>query len=142
MVKRTKSRRSVRRKAAPKRKATKRKAPAKRKATKRKATKRKAAPKRKATKRKAPAKRKATKRKATPKRKTKRSTPKKPRYSLLITQSQRNSRDFKVQVLKNGKVTGEPKKIVASKISKTTSGIINYARRKRVNLSKAWDSVA
>ena len=110
MVKRTKSRRSVRRKAAPKRKATKRKAPAKRKAT--------------------------------PKRKTKRSTPKKPRYSLLITQSQRNSRDFKVQVLKNGKVTGEPKKIVASKISKTTSGIINYARRKRVNLSKAWDSVA
>ena len=137
MVKRTKSRRSVRRKAAPKRKATKRKAPAKRKATKRKA-----APKRKATKRKAPAKRKATKRKATPKRKTKRSTPKKPRYSLLITQSQRNSRDFKVQVLKNGKVTGEPKKIVASKISKTTSGIINYARRKRVNLSKAWDSVA
>ena len=137
MVKRTKSRRSVRRKAAPKRKATKRKAPAKRKATKRKA-----APKRKATKRKAPAKRKATKRKATPKRKAKRSTPKKPRYSLLITQSQRNSRDFKVQVLKNGKVTGEPKKIVASKISKTTSGIINYARRKRVNLSKAWDSVA
>ncbi|MFL2932925.1 MAG: hypothetical protein ACJZ58_02120 [Nitrososphaerales archaeon] len=137
MVKRTKSRRSVRRKAAPKRKATKRKAPAKRKATKRKATKRKAAPKRKATKRKAPAKRKAT-----PKRKVKRSTPKKPRYSLLITQSQRNSRDFKVQVLKNGKVTGEPKKIVASKISKTTSGIINYARRKRVNLSKAWDSVA
>ena len=132
MVKRTKSRRSVRRKATPKRKATKRKAPAKRKATKRKAT-----PKRKATKRKAPAKRKAT-----PKRKTKRSTPKKPRYSLLITQSQRNSRDFKVQVLKNGKVTGEPKKIVASKISKTTSGIINYARRKRVNLSKAWDSVA
>ena len=120
MVKRTKSRRSVRRKAAPKRKATKRKAPAKRKATKRK----------------------ATKRKATPKRKAKRSTPKKPRYSLLITQSQRNSRDFKVQVLKNGKVTGEPKKIVASKISKTTSGIINYARRKRVNLSKAWDSVA
>ena len=110
MVKRTKSRRSVRRKAAPKRKATKRKAPAKRKAT--------------------------------PKRKTKRSTPKKPRYSLLITQSQRNSRDFKVEVLKNGKVTGEPKKIVASKISKTTSGIINYARRKRVNLSKAWDSVA
>ena len=110
MVKRTKSRRSVRRKAAPKRKATKRKAPAKRKAT--------------------------------PKRKTKRSTPKKPRYSLLITQSQRNSRDFKVQVLNNGKVTGEPKKIVASKISKTTSGIINYARRKRVNLSKAWDSVA
>jgi len=110
MVKRTKSRRSVRRKAAPKRKATKRKAPAKRKAT--------------------------------PKRKVKRSTPKKPRYSLLITQSQRNSRDFKVQVLKNGKVTGEPKKIVASKISKTTSGIINYARRKRVNLSKAWDSVA
>ena len=110
MVKRTKSRRSVRRKATPKRKATKRKAPAKRKAT--------------------------------PKRKTKRSTPKKPRYSLLITQSQRNSRDFKVQVLKNGKVTGEPKKIVASKISKTTSGIINYARRKRVNLSKAWDSVA
>ena len=137
MVKRTKSRRSVRRKAAPKRKATKRKAPAKRKATKRKATKRKATPKRKATKRKAPAKRKAT-----PKRKVKRSTPKKPRYSLLITQSQRNSRDFKVQVLKNGKVTGEPKKIVASKISKTTSGIINYARRKRVNLSKAWDSVA
>ena len=137
MVKRTKSRRSVRRKAAPKRKATKRKAPAKRKATKRKATKRKAAPKRKATKRKAPAKRKAA-----PKRKVKRSTPKKPRYSLLITQSQRNSRDFKVQVLKNGKVTGEPKKIVASKISKTTSGIINYARRKRVNLSKAWDSVA
>ena len=132
MVKRTKSRRSVRRKATPKRKATKRKAPAKRKATKRKA-----APKRKATKRKAPAKRKAT-----PKRKVKRSTPKKPRYSLLITQSQRNSRDFKVQVLKNGKVTGEPKKIVASKISKTTSGIINYARRKRVNLSKAWDSVA
>ena len=110
MVKRTKSRRSVRRKAAPKRKATKRKAPAKRKAA--------------------------------PKRKVKRSTPKKPRYSLLITQSQRNSRDFKVQVLKNGKVTGEPKKIVASKISKTTSGIINYARRKRVNLSKAWDSVA
>ena len=109
MVKRTKSRRSVRRKAAPKRKATKRKAPAKRKAA--------------------------------PKRKVKRSTPKKPRYSLLITQSQRNSRDFKVQVLKNGKVTGEPKKIVASKISKTTSGIINYARRKRVNLSKAWDSV-
>ena len=137
MVKRTKSRRSVRRKAAPKRKATKRKAPAKRKATKRKA-----APKRKATKRKAPAKRKATKRKAAPKRKTKRSTPKKPRYSLLITQSQRNSRDFKVEVLKNGKVTGEPKKIVASKISKTTSGIINYARRKRVNLSKAWESVA
>jgi len=137
MVKRTKSRRSVRRKAAPKRKATKRKAPAKRKATKRKATKRKATPKRKATKRKAPAKRKAA-----PKRKVKRSTPKKPRYSLLITQSQRNSRDFKVQVLKNGKVTGEPKKIVASKISKTTSGIINYARRKRVNLSKAWDSVA
>ena len=137
MVKRTKSRRSVRRKAAPKRKATKRKAPAKRKAAKRKATKRKATPKRKATKRKAPAKRKAT-----PKRKAKRSTPKKPRYSLLITQSQRNSRDFKVQVLKNGKVTGEPKKIVASKISKTTSGIINYARRKRVNLSKAWDSVA
>ena len=136
MVKRTKSRRSVRRKAAPKRKATKRKAPAKRKATKRKAT------KRKATKRKAAPKRKATKRKATPKRKVKRSTPKKPRYSLLITQSQRNSRDFKVQVLKNGKVTGEPKKIVASKISKTTSGIINYARRKRVNLSKAWDSVA
>ena len=115
MVKRTKSRRSVRRKAAPKRKATKRKAPAKRK---------------------------ATKRKASPKRKTKRSTPKKPRYSLLITQSQRNSRDFKVEVLKNGKVTGEPKKIVASKISKTTSGIINYARRKRVNLSKAWESVA
>lgn len=110
MVKRTKSRRSIRRKAAPKRKATTRKAPAKRKAT--------------------------------PKRKIKRSTPKKPRYSLLITQSQRNSRDFKVQVLKNGKVTGEPKKIVASKISKTTSGIINYARRKRVNLSKAWDSVA
>ena len=110
MVKRTKSRRSIRRKASPKRKATTRKAPAKRKAT--------------------------------PKRKIKRSTPKKPRYSLLITQSQRNSRDFKVQVLKNGKVTGEPKKIVASKISKTTSGIINYARRKRVNLSKAWDSVA
>ena len=115
MVKRTKSRRSVRRKAAPKRKATKRKAPAKRK---------------------------ATKRKASPKRKTKRSTPKKPRYTLLITQSQRNSRDFKVEVLKNGKVTGEPKKIAASKISQTTSGIINYARRKRVNLSKAWESVA
>ena len=115
MVKRTKSRRSVRRKAAPKRKATKRKAPAKRK---------------------------ATKRKASPKSKTKRSTPKKPRYSLLITQSQRNSRDFKVQVLKNGKVAGEPKKIAASKISATASGIINYARRKRVNLAKAWDSVA
>ena len=114
MVKRTNSRRSVRRKAAPKRKATKRKAPAKRKATKRKTTKRKA----------------------------KRSTPKKPRYSLLITQSQRNSRDFKVQVLKNGKVAGEPKKIAASKISATASGIINYARRKRVNLAKAWDSVA
>ena len=136
MVKRTKSRRSVRRKAAPKRKATKRKAPAKRKATKRKATKRKAAPQRTATKRPAPANRKAA-----PKRKAKRSTPKKPRYSLLITQSQRNSRDFKVEVLKNGKVTGEPKKIAASKISQTTSGIINYARRKRVNLSKAWDSV-
>ena len=86
--------------------------------------------------------RRSVRRKAAPKRKAKRSTPKKPRYSLLITQSQRNSRDFKVQVLKNGKVTGEPKKIVASKISKTTSGIINYARRKRVNLSKAWDSVA
>ena len=86
--------------------------------------------------------RRSVRRKAAPKRKAKRSTPKKPRYSLLITQSQRNSRDFKVQVLKNGKVTGEPKKIVASKISKTTSGIINYARRKRVNLAKAWDSVA
>ena len=110
MVKRTKSRRSVRRKAAPKRKATKRKAPAKRKAA--------------------------------PKRKAKRSTPKKPRYSLLITQSQRNSRDFKVNVLKNGKVVGEPRKIAASKISSTASGIINYARRKRVNLAKAWDSVA
>ena len=102
----------------------------------RRSTRRKAAPKRKATKRKAAPKRKATKRKA------KRKTPKKPRYSLLITQSQRNSRDFKVQVLKNGKVTGEPKKIISSKISSTTAQIINYARRKRINLSKAWDSVA
>ncbi|MBH59109.1 MAG: hypothetical protein CMO19_01670, partial [Thaumarchaeota archaeon] len=101
----------------------------KRKTTKRKTTKRKTT------------KRKTTKRKTT-KRKAKRSTPKKPRYSLLITQSQRNSRDFKVQVLKNGKVAGEPKKIAASKISATASGIINYARRKRVNLAKAWDSVA
>ena len=97
---------------------------------------------RRSTRRKAAPKRKATKRKAAPKRKAKRKTPKKPRYSLLITQSQRNSRDFKVQVLKNGKVTGEPKKIIASKISSTTAQIINYARRKRINLSKAWDSVA
>ena len=86
--------------------------------------------------------RKTPKRKAAPKRKAKRKTPKKPRYSMLITQSQRNSRDFRVQVLKNGKVTGEPKKITSSKISTTTSNIINYARRKRINLAKAWDSVA
>ena len=82
------------------------------------------------------------KRKAAPKRKAKRKTPKKPRYSILVTQSQRNSRDFRVQVLKNGNVTGEPKKIISSKISATTSNIINYARRKRINLAKAWDSVA
>ena len=86
--------------------------------------------------------RKTPKRKAAPKRKAKRKTPKKPRYSILITQSQRNSRDFRVQVLKNGKVTGEPKKIISSKISATTSNIINYARRKRINLAKAWNSVA
>ena len=86
--------------------------------------------------------RKSPKRKAAPKRKAKRKTPKKPRYSILVTQSQRNSRDFRVQVLKNGKVTGEPKKIISSKISATTSNIINYARRKRINLAKAWDSVA
>ena len=86
--------------------------------------------------------RRSVRRKAAPKRKAKRSTPKKPRYSLLITQSQRNSRDIKVNVLKNGKVVGEPRKIAASKISSTASGIINYARRKRVNLAKAWDSVA
>ena len=86
--------------------------------------------------------RKTPKRKAAPKRKAKRKTPMKPRYSILITQSQRNSRDFRVQVLKNGKVTGEPKKIISSKISSTTSNIINYARRKRINLAKAWNSVA
>jgi len=97
---------------------------------------------RKTPKRKAAPKRKTPKRKAAPKRKAKRKTPKKPRYSILITQSQRNSRDFRVQVLKNGKVTGEPKKIISSKISTTTSNIINYARRKRINLAKAWDSVA
>jgi len=108
-----------------------------RRSTKRKAVKRKA-PKRKAVKRKAP-KRKAVKRKA-PTRKAK--TPRKPRYSLLITQSQRNSRNFKAVVLKNNNVVGEPRKIIASKISTTTSNIINYARRKRVNLSKAWDAVA
>ena len=86
--------------------------------------------------------RKTPKRKAAPKRKANRQTPKKPRYSILITQSQRNSRDFRVKVLKNGKVTGEPKKIISSKISATTSNIINYARRKKINLAKAWDSVA
>lgn len=103
-----------------------------RRSTRRKAPKRKA-PKRKPTKKKAAPKRKAPKRKA--------KTPRKPKYSLLITQSQRNSRDFKVVVLKNGKVTGEPKKIIASKISSTTSNIIKYAQRKRINLSKAWNSV-
>ena len=86
--------------------------------------------------------RKTPKRKAAPKRKANRKTPRKPRYSMLITQSQRNSRDFIVKVLKNGKVTGKPKKIISSKISATTSNIINYARRKKINLAKAWDSVA
>lgn len=82
--------------------------------------------------------RKSTTRKSS-KKKTK--TSPKPKFSMVIKQSQRNSADFKLFVLRNGKVDGEPKNIRSSQVAGKAVKILNYAKRKKVNLVKAWDAV-
>ena len=92
--------------------------------------------------------RKLTKRKASkklPRRKsskTKTKTPTKPKFTMLIKQSQRNSADLKIFVLRNDKVAGELKNIRSSQVVGKAVKILNYAKRRKVNLVKAWDAVA
>ena len=66
----------------------------------------------------------------------------KPKFSMLIKQSQRNSADFKIFVLRNDKVAGELKNIRSSQVVGKAVKILNYAKRKKINLVKAWDAVA